>query len=146
LFFGGFNRNRLDLMLGRIRAAGATVSYKAIMTVTNQNYPVSVLMTHLDREHATFSKLDQLNSLSRQLLRYNPKLLPEQARNEATEALARARAILSRPRGIPPEAVEMTIAALQRAIAAAMAGLSAARNAAANAPAPAEQKEEQTEE
>ena len=76
LFFAGFNRTRLDLMLGRIRAAGATVSYKAIMTVTNQKYPVSVLMNHLDREHATFSKLDQLHSLSRQLLRYNPKLLP----------------------------------------------------------------------
>jgi len=133
IFFGGFSQNRLDLMLGRIRAAGANITYKAIMTATNQSWPIAILVNQVVREHMTYSKLDQLNSLCMQLIRYNPRVLPDQARNEATESLVRARAILKNPRGVPPEVVEMTIASLQRCVAAAMASVTSARSAAAAA-------------
>lgn len=136
LFFGGFSQGRLDLMLSRIRAAGANVIYKAIMTASNQSWPVAVLVNQVAREHLTFSKLDQLNSLCKQLIRYNPRVLPDQARVEATQALVRAQAILKSPRGIPPEVVELNIAALQRAVAAAMAGATAVRSAVAAQAAP----------
>lgn len=138
IFFGGFNPNRIELMIGRMRTAGVNVQYKAYMTASNQGWPVAVIVNQAVREHLTMSKLGQLDSLSRQLLRYNPRVLPDQARKEAMEALTRAHAILNHPRGVAPEIVDVTIAALQRSVAAAMAGVSAARAAAAaNQAAPA---------
>ena len=79
------------------------------------------LIGELTREHETLARLDQLAALTRQLTRYDPNKLSEQQRKDATEALAKGQAILKRPMGVPPETVDMVIAALQRSVAMAMA-------------------------
>lgn len=121
LFFAGFRKDRLDLALSRIKAAGISIPFKAVLTPHNQGWTMYQLIGELTKEHQTFAKLDQLNTLSRQLMRYDPNKIADQPRKEALEALAKAQAIIKRPAGVPPETVDMTIAALQRSLAAAIA-------------------------
>lgn len=121
IFFSGFERGRLNLMLSRIKTAGISVPFKAVLTVHNQSWSMQQLIGELTREHETLARLDQLAALTRQLTRYDPNKLSEQQRKDATEALAKGQAILKRPMGVPPETVDMVIAALQRSVAMAMA-------------------------
>ncbi len=121
IVFSGFENSRLNAVLSRLRSAGASVDYKAVLTVNNQGWTMAHLMGELAREHSIFSKLDQMRSLMRQLLSRDPKKLSEQDRKEAAEAIARASAIMKKPSASQEDEMDMAIAALQRSIAMAMA-------------------------
>ena len=121
IVFSGFERSRLDALIARLKSAGASVPYKAVLTASNQGWTMAHLLGEIAAEHNFFSKLNQMRQLTRQLLQSDPQRLSESDRAEAVKAVNSANAILKKPDVSDLERMEMTIAALQRSIAMIMA-------------------------
>ena len=121
ILFSGFDNSRLNVVLSRLKTAQASIPYKAVLTINNQGWTMAHLIGELSKEHNLISKLDQLRSLTRQLLQHDPKKLSEQDRKDAIETLAKAQSLMKRPSSASIDDLEMTIAGLQRSIAMAMA-------------------------
>ena len=121
IVFSGFERSRLDALIARLKSAGASVPYKAVLTASNQGWTMAHLLGEIAAEHNFFSKLNQMRQLTRQLLQSDPQRLSESDRAEAVKAVNSANAILQKPDVSDLERMEMTIAALQRSIAMIMA-------------------------
>lgn len=139
IVFSGFERSRLDALIARLKSAGASVPYKAVLTASNQGWTMAHLLGEIAAEHNFFSKLNQMRQLTRQLLQSDPQRLSESDRGEAVKAVNSANAILKKPDVSDLERMEMTIAALQRSIAMIMAaGMAAGREAGGSASNPEE--------
>lgn len=121
IVFSGFDRSRLDSVLSRMKSAGTTVAYKAVLTANNQGWTMAHLMGELSVEHTVFSKLGQIRALARQILQRDPSKLSEQDRRDAGDALSRANSILKNPAASSLDEMELVTASMQRTLAMLMA-------------------------
>ena len=55
LVMAGFTSARMDELLGALRENGLRIELKAMVTVTNQTWPLRKLITELRREHAALA-------------------------------------------------------------------------------------------
>lgn len=116
LIMAGLPDARVELLLGKLREAGAKVRFKAVMTPHNRTWPFCGLLRELEREESVMRAFMPVQELLKRAKQIPAAALPEGKRRKLREAVQRAQAFADGKEEPSVSALQKAGEALRQAI------------------------------